>query len=245
MQEAGDVRAAVNAAMTAEAAAVTFVGKARQRGANGELDLGPAIVRFLRASQCADEAHYHFFAAIGAVPLATDFSVPPGGLAGPAGFLQALIAVEEICVGAAMALARRFAELGDLRLVEIAYQIGAVDAQHQALARYFLEAVPASDRAFARWRFVDAAEAADALVEAGFLDGPGETVAFPGPVERLCEGVFGLVPETTDDVLNAPPPIIAPATPDAAPAATPAGTLQPDIEGGIAPEAEGDATPVP
>ena len=87
---------------------------------------------------------------------------------------------------------------GELRLVEIAYQIGTVEAQHLALTRLYLGEQIASDRAFAKWRFTTTAEAADALADAGYLDDDGD-YSFPGPLSRQCRGVFGLVPETTDD----------------------------------------------
>jgi hypothetical protein len=85
-----------------------------------------------------------------------------------------------------------------LGLVEIAYQIGAVEAQHLALTRLFLGEQLPSDRAFAQWRFAAVADAAKALTAAGYL-GRGKTTAFPGPLSRQCRGVFGLVPETTED----------------------------------------------
>ena len=203
-------QAGLDAAITVEAVCVTFVGVARQRGATGDLDLGPEAVRFLRATQCQDEAHYHFLASIGAQPRATAFALPERGLTDRAGFFQALIDLEAIGVGVHMAAARRFATEGDPRLVEVAYAMGAVDAQHLALTRSLLGVSPANDRAFARWRFVEMAEAAAALAVAGFGEGGAGAVAFPGPVARLCAGVFGLVPETTDDALLPRPAVGTP-----------------------------------
>jgi hypothetical protein len=116
-----------------------------------------------------------------------------------------------------MAMTRLFAEYADFNLVEVAYQIGAVDAQHEALARFLLGARPANDRAFAQWRYFDLLEVEDALYATGFLDESEDLVPFPGPVARNCDGVFGLVPETTDDALSLLPPVTPVATP------TPAG----------------------
>ena len=212
-QEASDLQASLDAAITVEAACVTFVGVARQRAVEGGLELDPDTVRFLRASQCEDEAHYHFLASLGAAETAAAYSIPERGLADRAGFVEALIALEAISVGAYMAAARRFAELGEPRLVEVAYQMGAVDAQHEVLARHLLGVRPAHDRAFAKRRFVDPAEAGAALATIGFVGG-GETHAFPGPVDRLCRGVFGLVPETAEDALV---PLPAVGTPVATP----------------------------
>lgn len=72
------------------------------------------------------------------------------------------------------------------------------------------ERVP-TDRAFAQWRFRAAGDAVAALTDLGFIGGGGKKYDFPGPVARYCRGVFGLVPETTDDQ--------EPETPEATPAA--------------------------
>jgi hypothetical protein len=205
----------LDACCTLQAVKVTYAGVARQLGADGVLDLGPETVRFLRAAQCQDEAHYHLFLQLGATAIAPAFTMPPGSLVGREAFLRTLIELEAIAVGASMAMTRLFAEYADLNLVEIAYQIGAVDAQHKALASYFLGASPANDRAFAEWRYFDLLEVEDALFGTGFLDESDEVVAFPGPVARTCAGVFGLVPETTDDALSLLPPITPVATPAA------------------------------
>jgi len=59
---------------------------------------------------------------------------------------------------------------------------------------------PASaGRAFLRWRFADPLDVLPALEEAGLLDDSADAVPYPGPLERRCAGIFGLVPETTED----------------------------------------------
>jgi hypothetical protein len=219
-QESDALLAGLDAAVTLEAACVTFVGVARQRGAEGGLDLGPEVVTFLRAAQCQDEAHYHFLRSVGATPTASAFAIPAIALVDRAGFLQTVEDLEAISVGLSMALTRALATFGDPRLVEIAYQMGAVDAQHLVLARQLSGVRPANDRAFAKWRYVEPAEAGQALAAAGFLDPTAETYPFPGPVDRLCSGVFGLVPETTDDALLIQPTDNPEST---RPIATPAG----------------------
>lgn len=200
----------LDACCTLQAVKVTFVGVARKLGADGVLDLGPETVRFLRASQCQDEAHVHFFQQLGAALIAPAFAMPAGSMVDRETFLRALIDLEQIAVGASMAMARRFAEYADFNLVETSYQIGAVDAQHEALARHLLGVRPANDRAFARWRYFDLLEVEDALYATGFMDDGDDVIAYPGPVARNCAGVFGLVPETTDDALSLLPPIVLP-----------------------------------
>lgn len=195
-QESPALGSTINAAITLEAFAVTFYGAARGRSGIG---LDETVSRFLRAAQCEEEAHFHFFEAAGAVPASTTFTIPDDQLANQASFLNALEAVEMLQVGLHMAAARQFASYLDLRLVEIGYQIGAVEAQHLALTRLFLDERVPADRAFARWMFREPAEAVTALETLGYLRGAGEAIAFPGPVDRQCRGVTGLVPEATDD----------------------------------------------
>jgi hypothetical protein len=200
-QESAAVGEVIDPLATLEAFLVTLVGVGRQRG--DDLEIGTDVSRFLRAAQCEDEAHYHFLTAADATA-ETTFSIPDDVFRNRDSFLNSLLETKETTVGAMMTAARQFATLGDLRLVEIAYQIGTVEAQHLALTRLFLGEQVASDRAFARWRFATTAEAAQTLTGAGFLDGNGDEFDFPGPLSRQCRGVFGLVPETTEDQERAP-----------------------------------------
>ena len=187
----------MNAAITLEAFAVTLYGAARGRG--GDLELEDDVTRFIRAAQCEEEAHYHFFEAAGAVPERTTFTVTDRRISTQNRFLTALLEVETLLVGAHMATARQFAAAGDLRLVEIAYQIGAVEAQHQAMTRLFLGERLGAERAFAAWMFRNPSEAVAVLGDLGYVDGDGEAYTYPGPVDRFCRGVSGLVAETTED----------------------------------------------
>lgn len=209
-QDAPEIRAIIDPLATLESLTVTLVGVARQQ--SDRLKIGTNASRFLRAAQCADEAHYHFFIAAGASAEET-FTFGDTILTNGDAFFAALMDLKETTVGATMAAARQFAALGELGLVEIAYQIGATEAQHLALARFSHgEQIP-NDRAFARWRFTTPAESLQSLVDAGYASDEGDTYTFPGPLSRNCRGVFGLVPETTDDQF---PPI---STPIASPAA--------------------------
>jgi hypothetical protein len=113
-------------------------------------------------------------------------------------------------VGMYMSAARQLAAGGDFDLVEIAYQIGVVDAQHQALIRQLSgERLPA-DRAFAAWQYRDTAEALDEVDSMGFIDGRGTSYDYPGPGDRYCRGITGLVAETTTDQT---PPDVTPVPP--------------------------------
>ena len=195
-QESAAVTEIIDPLGTLEAFLVTLVGVGRQRG--DQLEIGAEAARYLRAAQCEDEAHYHFLIAAGAEAVTT-FTVPDRVFDDRETFLGVLLDLKEVAVGAAMAAARQFATLGDLRLVEIAYQIGTTEAQHLALTRLYHGDLVANDRAFAKWRFNAAAEAVQILADDGYIEGNGDEVDFPGPLSRQCRGVFGLVPETTED----------------------------------------------
>jgi hypothetical protein len=85
--------------------------------------------------------------------------------------------------------------------------MGIVEAQHLVLSHALVGVTPANDRAFARWLYVDAAEAADSLAALGLIDGSGDAAVFPGPVDRLCRGIFGLTPVTTSQMTRPRPAI--------------------------------------
>jgi hypothetical protein len=204
----------LNALITLEAFTVTFYGVARGKGS--ALPLADDIKAFVRAAQCEEDAHFHYFEAAGAVPSTTSFTIAQKTLASQKAFLAALLPVESLLVGAYLAAARAFSDAASGQFVEIAYQIGAVEAQHQALVKLYLGDHLPSDRAYTGWMFRHPAEAVTALAQMGYIGGDGKAVDYPGPVDRYCRGLTGLVPETTEDQ--------PPATPAAGtPAATPVG----------------------
>jgi hypothetical protein len=213
-QQSPEVQAALDVAITLESLAITMYGVARERGER--LGLSDGDVRFIRAAQCEEEAHYHFFESAGGVPSTTIFSIANANFADRTIFFQRLSELEAISVGTYMAASRLFAQLGDLRLVEVGYQIGVVEGQHQVLARAYRGDRLPNDRAFAEWMFASVEEAGQALVDAGYIDGPGKKYDYPGPVDIFCRGVFGLVPEVTEDEAETPEPSPSPAaTPEA------------------------------
>ena len=202
MAEAG-----LDALATYEAAAVTFLGVALQRAQDGSLDLGEDAITVLTAAQCQDEQHYHEMIAAGGQPLVAEFTIGDELLADRTYLLVSILELKAIGIAGYMALCRAWADQGQLDQVEIGYQMGVIEAQHLALGQALVGLTPANDRAFARWLFVDAAEATDALRKLSLLEGPGASVAFPGPLDRSCRGVFGLTPETTATMTRPRPPV--------------------------------------
>ncbi len=216
--QSSDVAQILAPLATLEAFLTTFLGAARER--SERLRFSDNQSRLLRAAQCEDEAHYHNLIAVGAKAATTRFSLSGSHYRDREAFFLSFESVKQIAVGAYMAAARELAAAGDLRLVEIAYQIGAVEAQHLALGRFFAGNRLPADRAFARWQFRSTAEVVATLTEAGFIGGRGGKFDFPGPVSRNCRGIFGLVAETTEDQPPATPRA-AEATPIAPAGATP------------------------
>ena len=214
-----EAAAALNHAATAEGVLVTMLGVARVRASDMALD--DATIRQIRAAQCEEEAHYNNLVAAGAVPMTNQFAIADSIFENPTSFLATWLDLEQIMVGIYLAAARAFAGSGELDLVEIAYQIGVVEGQHQALIRQAMgERLPA-DRAFAAWQFPDAESGLAEITALGFIGGRGTPYDYPGPGNRYCRGVTGLVAETTSD--QAPPDVtpfpVQQGTPEATPVA--------------------------
>jgi len=215
------LQAGLDALTTMEAAAVTLLGVARQHGIDGKLDVGEDAAVVLRAAQCQDEQHYHFLRAVGGQHSADAFTVPEAAVTDRTRLLVAVLELKAAGIAGYMALAREWAQAGEPSQVEIAYQMGVVEGQHLALAQALVGVTPANDRAFARWLYADASDVMSALDALALLHGPDDPVAFPGPMDRICKGVFGLTPEPTA-LMTLPRPPVGTAPPAATP--TPGGS---------------------
>jgi hypothetical protein len=207
----GDVASALNDLTTAEGLLVTFLGVARTRAT--DLVLDENTVRLLRAAQCQQDAHYNNLVAEGGSPSVGTYTITDSVFENPTTFLTTWAELENIMIGMYMAAGKTFAEAGESGLVELAYAAGTVDAQHMALLRQLLgERLPAN-RAFVEWQFRDTAAGIRAIRRRNFIEGDGATYDYPGPGDRYCRGVTGLVPETSEDQIT---PEITP-VPDASP----------------------------
>src|SRR5215208_5026417 len=218
MTDRDSLQSGLDALATTEAAAVTLLGVARQRDQDGDLDLGEDAIIVLRAAQCQDEQHYHALLAAGGVPIVDSFTLPEQMVTDRTLLLVGILELKAISIAGYMALAREWAMRGDVSQVEIAYQMGAVEAQHLSLTHALVGVTPANDRAFARWLFAEPAEAIEALNALDHLEGSGDSVHFPGPLDRICRGVFGLTPETTE-MMTMPRPPVGQGSPAATPTA--------------------------
>lgn len=205
MTDSTALQPGLDALATFEAASVTLLGAARALALDGSLDIGDDAATVITAAQCQDEQHYHVLVAAGGIPLAESFTISAEAIADRTLLLVTLLELKAIGIAGYMALGREWARMGNFDQVEICYQMGVVEAQHLALAHALVGVTPANDRAFARWLYADPAEALDSLAALGLVDGPGDPVAFPGPVDRYCRGIFGLTPLTTSEMTRPRP----------------------------------------
>lgn len=194
------VQEIINIAATAEAFAVTALGGALASAEEGNLDLPEDAVGTLIAARAAEQAHFEYLTEAGAEPLTLTFTVPDEAIITDVStFLTTLVSLEEAFIAAYIAAAQVFAIRGESRLAQVALQIGAVEAEHRAGARFFaieagiLSGTP-NDVAFERALFTSVGEAAATLEELGFIGGSGTEITYPGPGEIDFSGVTNLQP---------------------------------------------------
>jgi len=194
------VQQIINIAATAEAFAVTALGGALANAATGALALTALQRQTFTAARAEEQAHYAYLTAAGARPLTTTFTVPNAKIVTDVPtFLLTVIELEEAFIAAYLAAAQEFALLGQPRLAQLALQIGSVEAEHRAGARFFaveaglLSGTP-NDVAFEKALFTSVSGAADALKSLGFIGGRGAQITYPGPGAIDTTGVHFLRP---------------------------------------------------
>lgn len=194
------VQEIINIAATAEAFAVTALGGALANAEQGILALSPEAVGTLSAARAAEQAHYEYLLESGADPLTLTFTIPDEAIVTDVGtFLTTLVSLEEAFIAAYLAAAQVFAIRGEARLAQVALQIGSIEAEHRAGARFFaiqegvLSGTP-NDVAFEKALFSSVGEAAATLQELGFIGGSGTQITYPGPGEIDFSGITNLEP---------------------------------------------------
>lgn len=187
-------------AVTAEALAVTALGGALQAAGAKKLGLNAEQVQFVTAARAEEQAHYNVLVAAGGKPITTTFTLPdPKIVSDVPTFLNTVIGLEEAFVAAYMAALQVFSIWGKPDLVQLAYQIGAVEAEHRAHARFYavsagvISGVP-NNVAFEKAMFTSVGAAADALKQLGWIGGSGAKLTFPGPGAIDTSGVMQLKP---------------------------------------------------
>ena len=192
----------LNVAATAEAFAVTFLGRALESAEAGDLDLEENAIEAFVAARAAEQAHYDYLVENGAEAATLTFTIPDEKiLTDPETFYTTVVALEEAFIAAYLTAAQSFVVQGEPELAQVALQIGAVEAEHRVGVRFFgieagvIDGV-ANDVAFEKALFGRVSEASDLLTELGFIGGDGDEVEFPGPGDIDDSGVSNLTPPT-------------------------------------------------
>ena len=111
-------------------------------------DLTPAEELQARVLLGSEQAHLDLVKANGGQAATSQFFFPPDLYSDRTKFATTTATLETVCTAAYLAAARRFAELGNQRLSVTNAQIACSEAQHIAVARNLIGAVP-SDIAWA------------------------------------------------------------------------------------------------
>ena len=190
----------INIAAAAEALAIAALGGALQSAADNTLALNAEHVQFVTAARAEEQAHFDYLIAAGAKPLTTTFTLPdPKILSDVPTFLNTVIGLEEAFIAAYLAAAQEFAIAGRPDLVQLAMQVGCVEAEHRAHARFYaivggvLSGVP-NNVAFEKSMFTSVGAAATALTQLGWIGGTGPQFSYPSGPNIDYTGVTQLKP---------------------------------------------------
>ncbi|HEV2661229.1 MAG TPA: ferritin-like domain-containing protein, partial [Ktedonobacteraceae bacterium] len=142
------VQTILNVAITAEQLAVTFYTEALAHA--DRIGFGEAARLDIAAALVEEQIHEQFLAKQKAKALTSKFSFPFGRQTFERmdAFIKVQQQLETLFVAAYIAAAREFAVLKRPDLVQIAMQIGTVEAEHRALGRAIGGLRPADNHAF-------------------------------------------------------------------------------------------------
>lgn len=229
-----DATTIINIAATAEALAVSLLGAAlanasKYTGVPNQSGAGlpSSLVTILKAVQASEQAHYDYLTGAGAKPLTTTFNIPDPKIATDYTTLfKTLETLEDAFISAYEAAATEFSQMGKPDLVKVAYQIGSIEGEHRALARFALGDQIPHNLAFSMSEFATVGAAANALKQLGFIGGTGTALNFAdfngkADMSLISNTTPGGVAASTTGAASttAPAPSTAPST---APATTPA-----------------------
>ena len=158
----------ISVALVAEYLAVTFQTNALANAT--AIGLTPAEVTTIQAVVAEEAIHVDYLQAYGArAPYQGPFTFPTGTFSSRNGYATTAVILETSFVTAYMAAVREFAADARADLAQLAYQIGAVEAEHRALSRAVGNFLPYSDVAFETNLIPNVAAAATVLTNLGFI----------------------------------------------------------------------------
>jgi Ferritin-like domain len=138
----------LNIAITAEELAVIFYSQALKH--TGQLNFSQKGLADIRAALFEEQAHQLFLAKQGAKALTHTFSFPDGQNTFNNGdnFFKVQQQLEALFVAAYLAAGKELANMRRPDLVQIAAQIGGVEAEHRIVGRALAGKNPADNRVF-------------------------------------------------------------------------------------------------
>ena len=160
----------LNIAITAEELAVVFYTHVLNNA--DRLGFSEAGFLDIKAALIEEQIHQIFLAKQGAKALTHTFSFPFGNetFRNFNHFITVQQQMEALFVAAYIAAGREFAMLGRPDLVQVAAQIGGVEAEHRAIGRAIGGMRPANNRAFETLLVNTVADAPAVLKKGGFLN---------------------------------------------------------------------------
>lgn len=163
------IQTILNIAVTAEHLAVAFYTQALNNA--NQLGFGNAARLDLKAALIEEQLHALFLTKQGAKPVTNTFSFPHGKntFRDFNTFIQTQQLLETLFVAAYIVAAKEFAMLNRPDLVQIAGQIGTVEAEHRVLGRALGALRPINNHVFSPIVVQKVSDAATVLKKQGFL----------------------------------------------------------------------------
>lgn len=163
------IQTILNLAVTAEHLAVTFYMQALNN--EDQLGFGNAARVDLKAALVEEQLHALFLTKQGAKPVTNTFSFPHGKntFRNFNTFIQTQQMLETLFVAAYIVAAKEFAMLNRPDLVQVAGQIGTVEAEHRVLGRALGAMRPVNNHVFSPIVIQKVSDAATVLKKQGFL----------------------------------------------------------------------------
>jgi hypothetical protein len=194
-QTTDTIQTILNVAVTAELLAVTFYNRVFTN--RFKLGLGEAARFDILAALIEEQIHANFLLKQGAKPLTKVFSFPFGEDTFERfdRFITVQQQLEALFVAAYIAAGREFAMLQRPDLVQIAAQIGSVEAEHRVIGRAIGGLRPANNHAFSPAFVKMVSDAVNILKQAGFLTPKaGNSFTYQAVSTDDYNGVVALLP---------------------------------------------------
>lgn len=195
MGGASSVGTLIDTAITAEALAVTYLtGLIENASKTGVTKFVP----ILKAVNASEYDHYKALKSLGAKPVTTKFWAPDA-IFKPGNVFPTIEAFETLFVDAYLIGVTTFVQAGKADYARYAGEIGGVEAQHLALARFAENKLP-NDRAFQSYAIKSIGGIVKAIEKAGIGLGtqgakPGKFYSFAPPPSSAVTSITNNAPQ--------------------------------------------------